>query len=329
MFKHLFLTRQFGCALLLLLTIFLGACDGAKQADILRIGTNIWPGYEPLYLAASLDYFDSEQIRLIEYSSASQVVRAFRNDVIDAAALTIDEALQLAQYGFDLEIVLVMDISNGGDVILARPGLTDMMALKNQRVGVENTALGAYLMSRALQLNGMSISDVKVVSLEVGEHESAYLSGEIDAAVTFDPVRSRMLNAGAIPVFDSRQIPGEIVDVLVIRNNYIPGNEKAITMLIDGWYRSLSYMKSQPEKAMNKISERLHLSSMQTLESYNGLLLPDKNENKQLLLHKPQPILLESLQRMHKIMLERNLLSHSVDIDLLFDYIEKHPELHQ
>jgi NitT/TauT family transport system substrate-binding protein len=52
----------------------------------LRIGSVVWPGYEPLYLARDLGNFDETNIRLVELSSAAQVVRAYRNGVIEVAA---------------------------------------------------------------------------------------------------------------------------------------------------------------------------------------------------------------------------------------------------
>ncbi len=125
------------------------ACGEAPQTPM-RIGTNVWPGYEPLYLARDLTYIDERFVRLVEYSSASQVIRAYRNGAIDAAALTLDEVLLLAQDELEPRVVLVMDVSHGGDVILGQAGLQDMRDLKGKRVGFEDTALGAYVLARAL-----------------------------------------------------------------------------------------------------------------------------------------------------------------------------------
>ena len=62
---------------------FLIVVSGCKQPDApLRLGTNIWPGYEPLYLASSIKALPEEQVRLVQYASASDVIRAFRNEVI-------------------------------------------------------------------------------------------------------------------------------------------------------------------------------------------------------------------------------------------------------
>ena len=109
-------------------------------AEPLAVGTNVWPGYEPLYLARNLGYYN-DSIRLVEYSSATEVLRAIRNKLIDVATLTLDEVLLLRQSGVDVRSVLVTDISNGGDVIVARPGIETLADLKGRKVGVESTAL--------------------------------------------------------------------------------------------------------------------------------------------------------------------------------------------
>jgi len=79
---------------------------GVEPAPPLRIGTNVWPGYEPLYLARELGYLDPRSVHLVEYPSASEVIRAFRNHAIEAAALTFDEVLLLTQDGFKPRVVL-------------------------------------------------------------------------------------------------------------------------------------------------------------------------------------------------------------------------------
>ena len=70
--------RALACVALLLSLLGCGA-----QETALRIGTNVWIGGEPLYLARELGRFDPAAVQLVEYPSASEVMRAFRNQAID------------------------------------------------------------------------------------------------------------------------------------------------------------------------------------------------------------------------------------------------------
>ena len=151
----------------------------------LKIGTSVWPGYEPLFLARDLGYYENSPVRLVEYTSATQVIRAYRNSAIQAAVLTLDEVLLLVEDGLDPRVVLVMDISHGGDVIIAKPEIKSLSEIRGHKVGVENTALGGYFLTRALETVGLKSSDVGIIFSEVDEHETMFLKGDFDAVVTF------------------------------------------------------------------------------------------------------------------------------------------------
>ena len=98
--------------------------------------------------------------------------------------------------------------------MLARPELKELKDIKGRRVGVESGALGAYVLARALQIAGLNRTDISVVSIPVPEQEQAFQGRRVDAVVTMEPNRTRLLAQGARQLFDSSQIPGEIVDVL-------------------------------------------------------------------------------------------------------------------
>ncbi len=303
--------------LLFVLFIILASCL-FEDKDYLKIGTNVWPGYEPLYLARELGYFKNVPVHLVEYSSASQVLRAYRNRMINGAALTLDETLLLKDYGFDPVIVLVMDISNGGDAIIARKGINSVSDLRGKKVGVENTALGAYVLTRAFEKAGLSISDVEIVPLEVDEHYKWFKNGKIDAVVTFEPVKSKLLAIGGKVIFDSSQIPGEIVDVLVVERSYLKKNPDVVKNLISNWFRAVEYMKKHKKKSYKIITKREHISIKEIEEAYNGLIIPDKKLNAKQL-YKPNPKLREVAIKLLNIMQEKKILSSKkIDIDSLF-----------
>jgi NitT/TauT family transport system substrate-binding protein len=305
-----------GIVAVTLCTAILASCTKAEPP--LRVGANVWPGYETLYLARSLGYYDNTPIRLVDYPSGTEEVRAYRNGEIEAAGISIDQALVLAATNPDVKIVVVMDFSNGGDVILGKPEIQNMQGLKNKPVGVESTALGAFIITRALEQKGMSPQDIKIVSLGVSEHERAFKSGKVDAVVTFGSARTNLLKSGAKLLFDSSQIPGEIVDVLIVREEVIQKQPKALQALVDGRFRALDYLNKNPQDAAIKIAPRTGLTPEQFLESLKGLRSPDLQEN-QKLLGKTDPSLLNGVKRLSQVMLDNKLLPKAVDPAPLLD----------
>jgi NitT/TauT family transport system substrate-binding protein len=280
----------------------------------LRVGTNIWPGYEPLYLARDLGYLDGSPTKLVEYPSATEAMRGYRNGLLEAVALTLDEVLLLADAGMAPRVVLVMDISNGGDVVLGRPGIACVEDLRGRKVGVENTALGAYVLSRALELGGLSPGDVEVVSLGVHEHERAFTGGAVDAVVTFEPVRSRLLAAGAEQVFDSSMIPGEVVDVLAVRPDVLAARGEDIDALIGAWFRAIEYLQREPDDATRRMAVREQLSPEAFRQSLAGLVIPTRERNLELLAG-DAPELAATAARLAMLMRERGLLVRPAQIE--------------
>lgn len=305
---------------LLLFTLLLAPLAGCTKEpqSPLRIGTNVWPGYEPLYLARELGLCKENSIKLVEYPSSTETMRSFQNATIDAAALTLDETMQLLASGADIKVILVMDVSQGADVLLARPEIKSMSELRNRRVGLESTALGAYMLTRALQSAGMKPTDVKTVLLEEAEHESGYRDGRIDAVVTFDPVRTRLLAAGARQIFDSSMIPGEIVDLLVVRGSFAKNNPGQVKKLLQCWFRALDYLERDRPKAAGTMAVREKMSAAEFLASLKGMRFPDLKENR-LMLDKESPALLPSAERLATVMFENRLIPLLPDLRPVLD----------
>jgi NitT/TauT family transport system substrate-binding protein len=293
-----------------LATLIIGC--GGDPATPLRLGTNVWPGYEPLYLARDLGEWQAQSIRLVEYPSASEVLRAFRNKSLEGASLTLDEVLLLRQLNIPVTVVLIHDISDGADVIIAQPGIETMADLRNKRIGVESGALGAFVISRAMELNGLSIDDVSIESIDVNMHEEAFQKREVDAVVTFEPVRTMLLAAGGNEIFSSRKMPGEIVDVLVVHQEFVDNNPQVIQQLVDGWFNALAYMDSNKDDAYIRMAKRLRISADEVGASYDGLLLPDRAENYNLL-GGSKPKLEETIKKMNRAMVGMGLLESIVD----------------
>ena len=282
----------------------------------LRIGTNVWIGSEPLYLARELGKFDPATVQLVEYPSASEVLRAYRNQAIDGMVISLDELFGLAADGLDPRVIVVVDVSHGADVVVGRGGMKSMSDLKGKSVAVESGALGAFVLSRALALSGMQASDVNVVHLESNEQPSAFEKGHVDAAVTFDPYRAQFLQAGAKILFDSTQIPGEIVDLLAVRATVIQNRPKAVQALLTGWFAAIDYMAHDPKDAAHRMGIRQQTSGEQFLEAQKGLHVPSRDENLKML-GGANPGLAVTGRRLKTLMLDAKLLKSDVQIEKL------------
>lgn len=299
----------------LLIAIFLlvsGGCSPSVNEPV-RVGSNIWPGYESLYLARSLGLYPEQSVHLVELPSATTVVQAVSTGSLDAACLTLDEALAARARGVDLQVLLVMDISDGGDVLLARPPIRTLEQLRGKTIAVEKTAVGAILLDGALQAAGLQPGDVTLKFSGVDQHEQVYLSGEADAVVTFEPVRSRLLAQGAVQLFDSRRIPGRIVDVLVARRETTTEFGPRLKALIRAHFAALSYRHKHPDDANQRTAAIFSVRPEQMDALFEGIKIPDLDENRQLLTGDPAP-LETSARELTVVMRKAGLLHDAVDL---------------
>lgn len=274
--------RLIAVTCLLLGVLALSSCVPAPEPP-LRVGSNQWLGYEPLYLARDLGFYDNQPVRLVDLTSATEVLRAFRQRQIDVAALTLDEALRLAEFDATLRVFLVTNISNGADKVLAREGISAPGQLRNGCIAHEESALGAYMLQEFLEHAGLDHDEVRTQPATIDQHLSIMEKGGCDAVISFDPMAMRLEQQGYHVIFDSSQIPGRIVDVLVTRADLMQTRSQALQTLVDGFFHALDHIGASPDDALQRIARRLGSDISELRRGYRGLILPDRAHNRRLL----------------------------------------------
>lgn len=284
---------------------WLTACQSDEPA--FKVGINRWLGYEPLYLAKHLEFYPD--VDIVRLSSTLDVMRALRNGNLQAAGLTLDEALLLINEGIDLDIVLVLDYSNGADMITAAPGIQSLLDIKGKRIGVEMNAAGALLLHGMLGKAGVTIDQVKIESMPVSHLGEAYAAGRIDMAVSYQPYAGQLVAQGMQPIFSSADMPGQIVDVLVVRHDSIH-RDTPIRQMIDGFFRTQQFLVEHPDAALQRMSHDLgrEVSSLQ--RDLDGIHWLSPAECRQILIDSDE--FLEATRRMTKLMRELGMLHHDI-----------------
>ncbi len=284
----------------------------------MRVAALPWAGSEPLFLARDLGLMPSSQVHLVEHLTISQTVRAFRNGALDAAIWTLDEYLLLDHTSHPSQVVLVLDASHGADCLVARAEVKTLAELAGRRVAYEDSALGNYILHRIEEQAGLALTSLQRVDIPLNGHEEALLRGEVDAVVTFEPACTRLQDAGARVLFDSANIPGEIVDVLAVRKDYLQAHPEQVDALVRGWFAALAHFRAHPEEDVRRMAPRLALQPEQLRRALEGVRLADEDAQRVQLLG-PRPRLLASLERMKGVLLQQGLLQTPPDVSVLID----------
>ena len=292
--------------------LLLSACSDAPQAP-LRIGSGPWPGYEPLYLARDLGYLDEEKVNIFELPSSDITMESFRNRSTDIATMTLDEILILLNDDTKIRILQVLDISHGGDAVLARPDIKQLSDIKGKRISIVNIPLGLYMLNRLLDKAGLDRKDVTVFTMPETKQLKFYKDGMADVMITFEPVKTMLQQTGAHVIFDSSMIPNEIFDVMVVHEDVYLQRKDDLCSLVGSWFKTLNYMKTNRDDAAKRITHRLRLQVEDYDALLDGIILPDAKTNIELL-GGESPGLVKPAKRLAKIMLDERQISKMVDL---------------
>ncbi|AFJ03113.1 ABC-type nitrate/sulfonate/bicarbonate transport system protein [Methylophaga frappieri] len=297
---------------LLAFLLILSGCHDEPSSP-LRVGSIPWAGYEPLFLAKSLGFYPADQVVLKELNASTETLRAIKQGQLDVAALTLDEALRLAEQLPDLRILLVMDISHGADKVISHPDIATLSQLKGKRIAVEESTVGAYMLFQTLAQAGLELNDIIPVAATINQHLSLMRSGQADAVITFDPVAFKLQKAGYQVLLDSRQIKNRILDVLVTTQQQLEQKPDQIASLLEGYWQAHAKLKAAPEEAYILIAPRLKIEPNELGRLYADLILPDQVENQRLMNQQLSKI----INNMGQFMMDEGLLKALPDTDAL------------
>jgi len=303
--------------LILLFPVLLAACNKTPVPPLV-FGSVLKPGYEPVYLARELGYFSTTNLRFSEYGHVAEVQQAFRSRSIQAAAVSLGEALQLSRDIPDLKIALIFDVSQGADMLLAQHDFTELKQLQGHRIGMENTVQGAYFLNLALKSVGMQYGQVEVVPLSKEEEESAFRTRKVDALVASSLLSERLSLAGAHPLFDSARVPGKMIDVLVARDEDIGRYHNEMMEVVEGWNRALKYIHTEPDKAMQIMAKHEKMDTGDFTKAMQVVELLGVQRNSELL-SGDQPAAGTNMEAVQRFLLERGLISMGADTATLLD----------
>jgi NitT/TauT family transport system substrate-binding protein len=254
--------------LLFLLLVLLPLSLSARESY--RVAWSHYTGWEPWGYADQAgilkkwaDKYDID-IELTLVNDYIESINLYTAGKFDACAMTNMDALTIpAVGGVDSEAVIVGDFSNGNDGIVMKNGAT-VADLKGRTINLVELSVSHYLLARALDMNGLSEKDVKLVNTSDADIAALFVSDKNGAAVTWNPPLMQARNAeGAKLVFDSSSIPGEIIDMMVVRSNAPDSLKLALS---GAWYETLAVMTGKDAAAEQAIETMANASGATAAE---------------------------------------------------------------
>ncbi len=237
--------------ILILAVAFNTTCS--KEKKEYRIAWSHYTGWEPWEYAESAGILKkwgdkyNIVIKLDRINDYIESINLFTAGKYQGCAMTNMDALTIpAAGGVDCTALIVGDYSNGNDGIVTM-GEKTVKDLKGKKVMLVQLSVSHYLLSRALEINGMKEKDLNLVNTSDAEIGSIFKTQKGSIAVTWNPILMNAVKTpGANLIFDSSKIPGEIIDLMVVNTNAPVELKKA---LVGAWFETMQIMQDNKKSA--------------------------------------------------------------------------------
>lgn len=234
-----------------------------QSATPIRMGYSAWPGWFPWRIAESEQLFSAHQIdvNLTWFDGYLDSINALVSGQLDANTQTLNDTISSVAAGSDQVIVLVNDNSTGNDKIIVREGINTIADLKGKKVAAEEGTVDHFLLLLGLKEAGLSAEDIDFQPLETGAAAAAFVAGQVDAVGVFAPFTTKALERpGSKELFSSKDFPGAIPDHLVVTRRLINERPEAVQALVNTWFDTLEFIKTNPDRSYQIMSERAGVS---------------------------------------------------------------------
>jgi NitT/TauT family transport system substrate-binding protein len=268
--------------------ILLLAASAFAQKPTFTVGWSVYAGWTPYYYMNKAGilrkwadkYGIAIKVQRFDYAPS---LDAFVARNIDACTMTNMEALDMpAASGVPTTVILIGDYSNGNDALMVRNGL-QLKDLAGKKMLLVEKTVSEYLFDRAMTIGGLrdQIKRVRMVNTSDSDIATAFLSdSSASAVVTWKPMVAQIAKQkGIASLFNSSQIPGEILDLTVVRTDILNrpdgSGQKFAKALSGAWFEMLAQMQAAGPAA-DKVLAAIAEGSQDTLASYKEQLSTTK-----------------------------------------------------
>ena len=258
------------------LTLTLSAPVAAQEKTEFRVAWSIYVGWMPWgYLEESgiMDKWADKygiDIEIVQINDYVESINQYTAGAFDGVSATNMDTLSIPSGGgVDTTALIVGDFSNGNDAVIIK-GDGDLSSLAGKPVNLVELSVSHYLLARALDSVGLREADLaSVINTSDADMIAAFQTADVEAVVTWNPLVSSILeDPNATKLFDSSDIPGEIIDLMVVNTETLEANPNFGKAMVGAWYEVMGLMAAGDEAVLTAMAE----ASGTDLEGYKAQL---------------------------------------------------------
>lgn len=280
-----------GATLLLAGVLLLVGCSSKSEKNAatttgsdtpVKIALSPWPGWYPWYIVQEKGFFKKYgvNVELVWFPVYSDSLQAMNTGKVDANSQTLSDTLAPVSKGLAQKAVLVNDNSAGGDGFVVKPQYKSITDLKGKKVATELGTVDHLLMVTALDKSGLKESDVVFTNMAVNDAGPAFIAGNLDGAVLWEPFLSKALKEGKGKlIFSSTETPGLIPDLLVFNDKFTKERPEDIKKITRAWFDAMEWWKQNPDEGNAILAKKAEVSPEEYKEMMSGIKLFTLQDN--------------------------------------------------
>lgn len=299
----------------LVATGFLFGSASPGHAEPFRIFYFVWVGYTPLLVAEEKGFFEEQGIE-VEFIDVKVHTAAFASlfeGQVDAITAVVQDTP--AYSGPDQEplvCALPLDEDQGGTGIVAASEIAFTADLEGKSIAaLRGGSIQQFYLNVVLDEVGLSEADVEIADLSAEDAAEAFLLGEVDAAVTYEPFLARALKAdhGHLLVDDS-QHPGLVVDCLLTTRATFQHKKDQFQAVATAWDAAVRFSRAHPAEFIDIVARAMNEKPEAIAEMLGRIRLYDRDASQAYLGTPDDPgQVYETMQHAMDIWTEHGLLT--------------------
>lgn len=237
--------------------------DSDDEMMTLVFGTSPWPTSMFAYLADDLGIFEANglEVELNNFGSFGDSLQAFVGGNLDIMTAPSSDAIAPYSRGADFDVIMLTDKSMGSDGMVARNDIQSIEDLAGKTVATEFYTVNHMYLLSLLHEGGMGPDDLEIVNMTIADAGTAFIAGNVDAAVVWEPYLSRTLEQGdGHLLYSTVDTPDLITDAVLANRTAIDNDPDAIQAFVQSWYEAVEYWRDNQEESEIIMAEYLEVS---------------------------------------------------------------------
>jgi len=269
-----------------------GTSNDGKFTGTINIASSTWTGYAIIYIANAKETWKSHglDVKFQDVEDPNDRLIALTASRLDGMASTVDAFARAQSNGVPAVEVFPIDASVGGDGILAKNTVKTVQDLKGQKVAVNQGSVSEWFLAQVLQKNGLKLSDVSEQNMKSGEAGAAFVAGQVDVAVTWEPwlSKAKARTDGRVLV-SSKEYPDLIMDSFAFRKDFVDKYPATVKEFMKAYYDAFDWFQKNTAEGLAIVAKATSESADDVKADLGTLTLFDLKTGKTIMGTKSAP----------------------------------------